>query len=103
MPVETSAFAVASSSDSLTLQPNLFQLFQPMGGVAASESAAPAGVPASRRQTTSSMRIHSSASDVDRTSVGPYLDHAPELLEPLLPPRVQLLHARGLALLPRVL
>src|SRR5256885_7820841 len=104
MPVETRASAVALSSDSLTLQPNLFQLFQPIGGVAARASAAGAGLPARRRRRpTSSMRMCSSAWTSRATSVGPHFDHAPELLEALLAARVQLLHPRGLALLPRVL
>src|SRR3954469_24239141 len=102
MPVETRASAVALSRDSLTLQPNLFQLFQPMGGVAARPSAARAGAPARRRRPTSSMRIRSSAWTSMATSVGTHFDHAPELLEALLAARVQLLHPHGLALLPRV-
>src|SRR5579859_5229727 len=40
MPVVTTASAISRISLSLTLQPNLFQLFQPMGGVAATAAAA---------------------------------------------------------------
>src|SRR5208283_227506 len=40
MPLDTSASAAARMSFSLTLQPNLFQLFQPMGGVRARPSPA---------------------------------------------------------------
>src|SRR5437588_614164 len=36
MPVLTSASAISLINFSLTLQPNLFQLFQPIGGVRAS-------------------------------------------------------------------
>src|SRR5919197_6455281 len=36
MPVLTTASAISRISFSLTLQPNLFQLFQPIGGVLAS-------------------------------------------------------------------
>src|SRR5713226_8515820 len=40
MPVLTTASAISRISLSLTLQPNLFQLFQPMGGVAATAGVA---------------------------------------------------------------
>lgn len=38
MPDETMASAISLMRVSLTLQPNLFQLFHPIGGVAASDS-----------------------------------------------------------------
>ena len=41
IPVATIASAVSRISRSLTSQPNRFQLFQPMGGVAASPSSGP--------------------------------------------------------------
>src|SRR5712691_11990906 len=40
MPVLTTASAISRISLSLTSQPNLFQLFQPMGGVAATAGVA---------------------------------------------------------------
>ena len=61
MPVATRASAVSFMSFSLTSQPNLFQLVQPMGGVKARPSApagaAPDGTTRATRHATSSTRI----------------------------------------------
>jgi hypothetical protein len=58
MPEETIASAVSRTSDSETLQPNLFQLFQPIGGVFASPSNFwPYALEAKNNRTKSGRRI----------------------------------------------
>src|SRR5262249_50538459 len=56
MPEATIASAASRMSFSLTSQPNLFQLFQPMGGVSATVSAARAGPAASNPARTNGRR-----------------------------------------------
>src|SRR5208282_2765748 len=54
MPLVTTASAISLISFSLTSQPNLFQLFQPMGGVRANPfSKARAGAKAKRKHAAS--------------------------------------------------
>ena len=59
MPVATIASAVSRMSFSLTSQPNLFQLFQPMGGVRASPSPATAGGAPAPRSTAAATTVFS--------------------------------------------
>ena len=59
MPVLNSASAISLINFSLTLQPNLFQLFQPIGGVFASPlSSERARAPVANEHTTT--KTHSS-------------------------------------------
>src|SRR5689334_18435604 len=81
MPEVTIASAISRMSLSLTLQPNLFQLFQPMGGVAPTEgcwATAETGKQAKARKRKTMMRcawteaaLNRSASDFEANILPP--------------------------------
>src|SRR5580704_2446979 len=57
MPLETTASAACLIRSSLTLQANLFQLFQPIGGVRASPLSSACILLAARRQRVARVRV----------------------------------------------